>query len=61
LDGDSASNDYAVLLEWDNIYYEKKNKKASVIKKVVRFGAYPVANAVPIRVWMMYFNKQSIL
>jgi len=38
LDGDSASNDYAVLLEWDNIYYEKKNKKASVIKKVVRLG-----------------------
>jgi predicted amidohydrolase/GNAT superfamily N-acetyltransferase len=38
LEGDSASNDYAVLLEWDNIYYEKKSKKASVVKKVVRLG-----------------------
>uniref|UniRef100_UPI00262AA6B9 bifunctional GNAT family N-acetyltransferase/carbon-nitrogen hydrolase family protein n=1 Tax=uncultured Lutibacter sp. TaxID=437739 RepID=UPI00262AA6B9 len=38
LEGDQASNDYAVLLEWDNIYYEKKSKKASVIKKVVRLG-----------------------
>ena len=38
LEGDEASNDYAVLLEWDNIYYEKKSKKASVIKKVVRLG-----------------------
>jgi predicted amidohydrolase/GNAT superfamily N-acetyltransferase len=38
LEGDKASNDYAVLLEWDNIYYEKKSKKASVIKKVVRLG-----------------------
>jgi predicted amidohydrolase/GNAT superfamily N-acetyltransferase len=38
LEGDHASNDYAVLLEWDNIYYEKKNKKAATIKKVVRLG-----------------------
>ncbi len=38
LEGDDASNDYAVLLEWDNIYYEKKSKKASVIKKVIRLG-----------------------
>ncbi|MEX1383571.1 GNAT family N-acetyltransferase [Lutibacter sp.] len=38
LEGDEASNDYAVLLEWDNIYYEKKSKKASVIKKVIRLG-----------------------
>jgi predicted amidohydrolase len=38
LEGDEASNDYAVLLEWDNIYYEKKSKKASVVKKVVRLG-----------------------
>ena len=35
LEGDDASNDYAVLLEWDNIYYEKK---ASITKKVVRLG-----------------------
>ncbi|MFB9057019.1 carbon-nitrogen hydrolase family protein [Mariniflexile ostreae] len=38
LEGDSNSRDYAVLLEWDNIYYEKKNKKASTIKKIVRLG-----------------------
>ncbi|MGJ8592803.1 MAG: GNAT family N-acetyltransferase [Aquaticitalea sp.] len=38
LEGDKASKDYAVLLEWDNIYYEKVNKKASTIKKVVRLG-----------------------
>lgn len=38
LEGDKESNDFAVLLEWDNIYYEKKNKKASTIKKVVRLG-----------------------
>src|SRR5690606_39099040 len=35
---DSASDDYAVLLEWDNIYYEKKTKKAVTTKKVVRLG-----------------------
>lgn len=38
LEGDSASDDYAVLMEWDNIYYEKKVKKASTTKKVVRLG-----------------------
>ena len=38
LEGDTASNDYAVLLEWDNIYYEKKNKKATTNKKIVRLG-----------------------
>ncbi|MCJ7802711.1 MAG: bifunctional GNAT family N-acetyltransferase/carbon-nitrogen hydrolase family protein [Candidatus Marinimicrobia bacterium] len=38
LKGDEASNEYAVLLEWDNIYYEKKNKKASSTKKLVRLG-----------------------
>ncbi|MBC8321821.1 MAG: bifunctional GNAT family N-acetyltransferase/carbon-nitrogen hydrolase family protein [Bacteroidetes bacterium] len=38
LEGDEASNEYAVLLEWDNIYYEKKNKKASITKKLVRLG-----------------------
>jgi predicted amidohydrolase/GNAT superfamily N-acetyltransferase len=38
LEGDHASNDYAVLLEWDNIYYEKKIKKPATIKKVVRLG-----------------------
>ncbi len=38
LEGDEASNEYAVLLEWDNIYYEKKQKKASINKKLVRIG-----------------------
>ncbi|MGJ8656961.1 MAG: GNAT family N-acetyltransferase [Akkermansiaceae bacterium] len=38
LDGDEESEDYAVLLEWDNIYYEKKSKKAESVKKVVRLG-----------------------
>lgn len=38
LEGDAASNDYAVLLKWDNIYYEKQNIKASAIKKVIRLG-----------------------
>ena len=38
LEGDSASSDYAVLLEWFNIYYEKKPKQAAVTKKVVRLG-----------------------
>jgi len=38
LEGDKESNDYAVLLKWDNIYYEKVNLKASTTKKVVRLG-----------------------
>ena len=38
LEGDEASNDYAVLLEWDNIYYEKKQTKPLVAKKLVRLG-----------------------
>lgn len=38
LEGDASSQDYAVLLEWSNIYYEKKSKKAMAIKKVVRLG-----------------------
>lgn len=38
LEGDESSNEYAVLLEWDNIYYTKKNKKAASKKKVVRLG-----------------------
>jgi len=38
LEGDEASNDYAVLLEWDNIYYEQKQTKALVSKKLVRLG-----------------------
>lgn len=38
LEGDKDSGEYAVLLEWDNIYYEKPNKKATSKKKVVRLG-----------------------
>ena len=38
LEGDKASKEYAVLLEWNNIYYEKPSKKPVTIKKVVRVG-----------------------
>ena len=38
MEGDAASGDYAVLLEWDNIYYEKPARKAKTQKKVVRLG-----------------------
>ncbi|CAN5413446.1 bifunctional GNAT family N-acetyltransferase/carbon-nitrogen hydrolase family protein [soil metagenome] len=38
LDGDKASNEYAVLLEWDNIYYEKVTPNTRLNKKVVRIG-----------------------
>jgi predicted amidohydrolase/GNAT superfamily N-acetyltransferase len=38
LEGDDDSNDVAVLLEWNNIYYHKPTKKAARPKKVVRLG-----------------------
>lgn len=38
LEGDKTSNEYAVLLEWDNIYYQKPAKKLKIIKKIVRLG-----------------------
>lgn len=38
LEGDEASNEYAVLLEWDNIYYEKPSNKTMTEKTVVRLG-----------------------
>jgi len=38
LQGDEASNDYAVLLKWDNLYYEKKVVHPIANKKVVRLG-----------------------
>lgn len=38
LEGDEASNEFAVLLEWDNIYYEKHTEKAATLKKIVRLG-----------------------
>ena len=38
LEGDEASNEFAVLMEWDNIYYQKPSKKAATKKKIVRLG-----------------------
>ena len=38
LKGDEVSKEYAVLLKWDNIYYEKPSKRAKDIKKIVRLG-----------------------
>lgn len=38
LEEDKESREYAVLLEWNNIYYEKPTKKASAQKTVVRLG-----------------------
>jgi len=38
LEGDGASNEYAVLLKWDNIYFEKKVVKAASQKKIIRLG-----------------------
>ena len=38
LEGDEASNEYAVLLKWENIYFEKQRKKPASQKRVVRLG-----------------------
>lgn len=38
LEGDKASNEFAVLLEWDNIYYTKKTVKAATQKTIIRLG-----------------------
>ncbi|MCW3788196.1 carbon-nitrogen hydrolase family protein [Plebeiibacterium sediminum] len=38
LEGDHESDEYAVLLEWDNVYYEKPSKKAAIKKSIVRLG-----------------------
>lgn len=38
LEGDTASSDFAVLMEWDNIYYEKPSNNAHINKTVVRLG-----------------------
>lgn len=38
LAGDTASKEYAVLLKWDNIYYEKATKKPTTNKTIVRLG-----------------------
>ncbi len=38
LEGDKESHEYAVLLEWDNVYYEPVTKKTSSNKNIVRLG-----------------------
>lgn len=38
LEGDEASNEYAVLLEWKNVYYEKESLTAVNTKKIIRLG-----------------------
>ncbi len=38
LEGDAASSEYAVLLKWDNIFYERRTRKPQTIKRVVRLG-----------------------
>ncbi len=38
LEGDEGSREFAVLLKWDNIYYEKASSSAMDIKKMVRLG-----------------------
>ena len=37
-EGDAASNEFAVLLEWDNIFYEKPTKRLATKKTIVRLG-----------------------
>ncbi|ASV32588.1 bifunctional GNAT family N-acetyltransferase/carbon-nitrogen hydrolase family protein [Maribacter cobaltidurans] len=38
LEGDKDSNDFAILMEWDNIYYQKPSEAVSVNKTIVRLG-----------------------
>jgi len=38
LEGDKDSEEYAVLLEWDNVYYEAANSAVSFKKSIVRLG-----------------------
>lgn len=38
LEGDKESNEFAVLLEWNNIYFEKPSESATANKKVIRLG-----------------------
>lgn len=38
LEGDAESNEYAVLLEWDNIYYEKPVNNIVSAKREIRLG-----------------------
>lgn len=38
LEGDVASNEFAVMLEWNNVYFQKPTKKAVNDKSIVRLG-----------------------
>lgn len=38
LEGDEESGEFAILMEWDNIYYKKPSVKAATKKKNVRLG-----------------------
>ena len=38
LEGDKLSREFAVLLKWENIYYEKPTTETFTIKKIVRLG-----------------------
>jgi predicted amidohydrolase len=38
LEGDDASQEYAALLKWDNIYYEKSPENLNAAKTIVRLG-----------------------
>ncbi len=38
LKGDAVSKEYAILLKWDNIYYEKPSKRIKDLKRIVRLG-----------------------
>jgi len=38
LEGDDVSKEFAVLLRWDNIYYEKPSRRAVRTKTVIRLG-----------------------
>lgn len=38
LEGDQESKEYAVLLEWDNVYYEKKTDRVVTQKTIIRLG-----------------------
>ena len=38
LEGDKKSKEYAVLLEWNNIYYEENKKNSSTHDNIIRLG-----------------------
>jgi len=38
LEGDQASGEFAVLLEWNNIYYQIQEKGTRSLKKIIRLG-----------------------